>query len=489
MSVERKLTVENFVLIWFDENLSAFPDCSLLSFINTKRFFSNPEQFQEFIRREIHGEQIFLVSSKTFAENRSINNHEEIYSIYIYSNESIEFEITNKIKGIYSNLQTLFEAIRRDFRQANQDLISTTCCNSTSLVFKEILLNKQSSNENKSKLIEYARFYYSKNENQLKIIDEYEQTTDEQITPIEWFTRDCFLSSIIHRTLRLYDLDNFQKIAFFIQKLHQQIADLHRQSSSPEKLTVYFQQTISNEDFQKINSNANSLICFNDFLLTTIDRDLSLEFARNQTSNSISILYEIDIDRTTCSFPFTSLNQFDYYHNTDQYVLLSFNPIFRRNQIEQIDQQIYSIKLTLLDPQSIPTPINFFQLARQLFHTNQFIQSQYIFHYLSLHSSAKHLPSIRSYLGRIYEKQANYTQALEQFEQCVQLDSTSKQRRAICLQAIGAIQEKLGRLTQARHAYEQSIETYTKNESYIFKFAQLNLSRLLIKQNMNINSP
>ena len=208
------------------------------------------------------------------------------------------------------------------------------------LLLKEILINYKSSKQEKNDLIEFARFHYNENFSQLNFIDQYANMNYNQISPIEWYTRECFIYSMTNRALKLYDMEILSKIAFFIRDLHQQIKDLHSKSLNNEKILVYYGQGISNDQFNQLSINIDGLISFNNFLLTTIDKEISFHYALQSANdfNLISILFQIEIDCSKTLFPFVKLDEFDYFHDTDQHILFSFNSIFRIHHIERLEE-------------------------------------------------------------------------------------------------------------------------------------------------------
>ncbi|CAF3312305.1 unnamed protein product, partial [Rotaria sp. Silwood2] len=123
-----------------------------------------------------------------------------------------------KVKGVYTDLRSIRDAFRRDIRQTTNDLIPISILptvNSTeleqlftcSLLLKEISIHSESNEQKKRDFIEYSRFHYDENFTQLNIINQFQNNTYNQISPIEWYTRECFIYSMINRTLRLYDID------------------------------------------------------------------------------------------------------------------------------------------------------------------------------------------------------------------------------------------------------------------------------------------
>ena len=491
-------SIENYLLIWLDQNLN---ESTILfqPFINTIKFFSDPDECRQFIK-EIIDEKLFLIVSGSFGE-QFVPEWEvqlQICAIYVYCqrkeyHENWAKDFT-KVKGVYTDLHSISDAFRRDIRQANTNLLpihlySTNNPNQSflcSLIFKNTLRHIPRNDHSKQELIEYARRHCSSTD----VVTEYEKSDYAQITPIEWYTRECFLSAMIHRAFRLHDLAILNKINFFIQDLHGQIRDLYQKSVDPQRFTVYYGQSIPREQFDKFPMNINDLITFDGFLLTTIDRGLSLEFAKQSanTGKQISLLYQIELDRLKSFTPFIPLDKFDYYHDTDQHVLLSFDAIFRLTKCEQIDEQCWQMNLTLIDsndPQSIDLnriiekSKGFLTVGQLLFRMNEFHRAEKFFQVLLHQSNPIDQKQVHQMLGRIYQKHEDFPRALVHYQESIKLEST-----AVDSVAIGAIFEKLGNLNQAAEYFKRAVE-YPKTSAKLRVFYYLSLGRVLYKQGEN----
>jgi hypothetical protein len=519
--------IENFILIWLDKNIIETSDeyqnsiQLFQSFVNTIKLFSNPDEFRQFIRKIID-EKLFIIISGSFGENLfpELEILPQIFSIYIYCNQKKHHEKWaknfEKVKGVYTDLQSISNAFRRDIRQANNDLILINILSPTinsnaficSLLLKEILLNIKSNDQMKKDFIEYSRFYYNKNSIELNLIDQYEKQDSNQISSIQWYTRECFIYSMINRALRLYDIEILNKIAFFIQDLHKQIKDLHIKSHDYKQLTVYYGQGISYDQFEKLNMNINGLISFNSFLLTTIDKEVSLNYAKQSQNNRdlVSIFFQIEIDQSKSSFPFVSLDELDSYHDIDRYILFSLNSIFRIINIEYFEDKFWKINLILIDENEINDSIQkqirkskgYFSLGQIMFEMNNLNKSKNIFEILLQNTNdinQKERVSIHRMLGRINQKMENFESALSHYNESmkIQLSHLSSDNPLLSptFASIGAIFEKLGNLNQALDHYKRAVDTShqaSKIDPYIIAYYYISIGRILYKQNKNLEA-
>ena len=496
------------MLIWLDQTFDEVRNSFHLfqSLINTIQFFSNIDHHVGNLSMRLSMGKLFIITSGNLGEILvpTIETKSQIVAIYVYCNQRKHHEEWakdySKVKGVYTDLRSIFNGFRRDFRQMNNDLIpidhlpseDSTRSFSCSLLLQEILKNIQSNTQMKKELIEYSRLHYQDNPIQLDLIDQYENSSYDRITAIEWYTRECFLSTMINQALRFYDIEMLNKTSFFIQDLNTQIKDLHAKVIDPGKVFVYYSQRISHDQLEKFRMNINGLISFNGFLLTTIEKELSLCFAR-QSGNareSISILYQIEIDRSKSSTSFASLNEFDYYHDTDQYILFSLPSIFRITHIEHLEENIWQINLLLIDlPRSTRKSKGFISLGQLLFHTNDLHKAKNIFQVLLRNSNSnnrKELITIHRMLGRIYQKNEDFTNALVHYQECLKIE-TAAPFISLTQASIGAILEKLGQLNQALEYFQRAIK-YENIKPFLLVFYYISIGRIFYKQGDNIQA-
>ncbi|CAF1018293.1 unnamed protein product [Adineta ricciae] len=496
----KRNSVENFILVWLDPNGTEHRQSSHLfqSYINTIKFYSSSKELLQFVE-EIHDEEVFVIISEALVKDivARLEPHKQIYSIYILCNDRhYQADWTKdfrKIQGVYADLRPIHDAIRRDVRQATNDLTSIAILSNNhsttffnSLLLSEILLHYLSDEQKKRSLIEFARDHYRDNPNELIIIDLFENNVSKQLSPIEWYTRECFLSSMIHRALRLADIDILYQTAFFISDLHKQISDLYAQSTDPQTLSVYYSQALPNDRFQYLNMQINDFISFNTFLRTTIDREISLSFARQSANNTnlTSIFFQIDIDRANSSFPFVSLDQLDYFHDTDRHILFSLNPIFQIKLIERFEDKLWRINLILVDDKheqikNIIDPIrhkhgriqDFFTLGRYMIETTQFDKAKKIFESLLKNThekDSKQCADIHRYLAYAYEKCQDHSRALYHYKSHLDIELQLKPENQSLIASIhshiGTIEKEQGNYDQARHAFISALKIVVQSE-------------------------
>ncbi|CAF0788436.1 unnamed protein product [Adineta steineri] len=89
---------------------------------------------------------------------------------------------------------------------------------------------------------------------------------------------------------------------------------------------------------------------FNNFLSTSTDKEVSLEFAQRASSKSdmVGILFIMSIDPCLKSTPFALIKEESYFKEEEE-ILFSMHTVFRVNKIKQIDNknQLYQVELQL----------------------------------------------------------------------------------------------------------------------------------------------
>jgi hypothetical protein len=167
---------------------------------------------------------------------------------------------------------------------------------------------------------------------------------------------------MLNRALRTMEVDLISKMGFFVRDLHKHIAALHleqygRHNHHSKSFILYRGQGLSEADFDQVTKTKGGLLSFNNFLSTSKNRNVSLEFARGTmaTSSLVGVLFVIQIDTSTPATPFANVGDVSVYQ-TEEEILFSMHSIFRIGQIKQLhkNNRLWQINLTLTndnDPQ------------------------------------------------------------------------------------------------------------------------------------------
>jgi tetratricopeptide (TPR) repeat protein len=140
-------------------------------------------------------------------------------------------------------------------------------------------------------------------------------------------------------------------MGFFMRNLHRQIERLHTESRNNQgPMTIYRGQSMSSRQFEMIVNSKGGLLSFNNFLSTSIDRDVSLVFAEcdKHDPNLVGILFQMEVKPELASTPFVSLDKISNYDHEKE-ILFSMHSVFRIGEIKQIEDRLWQVELTLTE--------------------------------------------------------------------------------------------------------------------------------------------
>ena len=103
-------------------------------------------------------------------------------------------------------------------------------------------------------------------------------------------------------------------------------------------LIVYRGQGLSKIDFDKLMKTKDALMSFNNFLSTSVDRNISLSYAKKVRSktDTVGVLFRMIIPPCILSTPFAFIHEYSHY-KTEEEILFSMHAVFRVNKITKID--------------------------------------------------------------------------------------------------------------------------------------------------------
>jgi hypothetical protein len=119
-------------------------------------------------------------------------------------------------------------------------------------------------------------------------------------------------------------------MGFFIQNLHRETERVYSKTQYTTKMMVYRGQGMPNIDFKKMHEMKGGLLSFNNFLSTSMDRDISCCFAGSAGCNPdlTGVLFHMEID--------PSMNNISYFQDSMDEILFSTHTVFRIGEIESI---------------------------------------------------------------------------------------------------------------------------------------------------------
>src|SRR5262249_20260154 len=155
--------------------------------------------------------------------------------------------------------------------------------------------------------------------------------------PIWWYTYECFLYSMLNKALRTMEVDLIVKMGFFVRDLQNHIATLHAEQYGGHQhlgsFIIYRGQGLSQVDFDQLKSTQGGLLAFNNFLSTSKNRQVSLDFDRRTiaTSSLMGVLFIMKIDPSISGTPFANVRNVSDIQEEEE-ILFAMHSVFRIGQ-------------------------------------------------------------------------------------------------------------------------------------------------------------
>ncbi|CAF1352944.1 unnamed protein product [Rotaria sordida] len=476
--------VQNFLLIWLDEKIDESMDDyrksiqKLRCTVNTIQTFRNADECIDYIS-QLENQKAFVIISGVLCESvvPRIHDISQIYSIYVFCMKKTKYKEWaknwSKIKDVFIDIDSICDSVRQSARQCDEDSIKITTVSSLNQIepsfmytqlFKEIILEINFDDKKEiNDLAEYARekWAYKKypgDDEQLKIMDEfvreYPCDMNKNNKPVSWYTRESFIYHMLNKALGTLQVETLLKMGMFIRDLHCNIKKLHTEqfqtiqdsSSSPPTTTikVYRGKTMTKEDFEdKIKQGG--LISFNNFLSTTIDRNVAIHFIseglKSMDKNKIGVLFKMIINHSISSAPFARIDQLSDFPKENE-ILFSTHTVFSVQRCKHIQENgitIWKVNLTLItdsDDQQLHTLTK--QLREEITGTGW------------------------QRMGLLLWKMGENDKAEQVYRMLLQQAPDDDNNKAYCYHLIGLIKNNQGQYNVAMEFYEKSLALYEK---------------------------
>lgn len=488
--------VQNFLLVWLDAKIdesdadSRHTILQLRRIVNTIHLFTTTEPCLSFLN-SVKDEHVFLIVSGQLGEEivPQVHSLSQVYSIYIFCKNLSVHQVWSKdwskIQGVFSRILPICQSLKQVAQQCDQNSICVSFVSQDdgavklnfnqldpsfmyTQILKEILLEIKYNKQFIREFAEHCRSLYSDNEHELKKISRFEREYNRR-SPIWWYTYDCCIYSMLNRALRSQEVDTIISMGFFVQDLHRQIERLHRKqvSRSSPSFLVYRGQSLSSNEFARLEKSRGGLISFNNFLSTTKNRNVSLDFTRQavQTNpKSVGILFMMNIDPSISSASFARLDRVSFYKDAEEEVLFAMHTVFRIGSIEERfdnGEPFWQVELTLTTDND-----------RQLSILTERIREET--------QGETGWPRLANLLIRL----RNFHTAKQVYEVLLKSTVDEIERARLCHQ-IGMTQDNQSQYTEAISSYEKSLEIYKKYlSSYHPCLAMAHKSIALVHNNM-----
>ncbi|CAF4171889.1 unnamed protein product, partial [Adineta steineri] len=338
--------MQNVLVIWLDNNINDNnADChntikQLKRVVNNISTFTDGEECVEFIQT-ITNNKVCMIVSGSIGKRivPHVHHISQVDTIFIFCDNQEWYKEWAKewpkIKGVFTDIKSVCEALKQAAHQCEQNATSISFVASNkkldqlkpsfmyTQILKEILLTIKFEDKHFKEFINYCRDEFIKNQYELDIITKLEHDYHHQ-KPIWWYTYQCFLYPMLNQALRSMDVDIIVRIGFFINDLHHDIQQLHSEQCGSHRLgktfTVYRGQGLSKEDFTEMKKTKGGLLSFNNFLSTSKNRDISLDFAQQTATNPdlVGILFIMLINPTNSTAPFASITDVSSFPMEDE---------------------------------------------------------------------------------------------------------------------------------------------------------------------------
>ncbi|CAF0720604.1 unnamed protein product [Adineta steineri] len=497
--------MQNVLLIWLDNNIDDDnADCSntikqLKRVVNNVNTFTEGDQCVEFIQT-ITNNKVCMIVSGSLGQHIVPHVHDmsQVDTIFIFCNNQEWHKQWAKewpkIRGVFTDITSICEALKQAAHQCEQNATSISFVSSNkkldqldptfmyTQILKEILLTIDFEDKHIKEYIHYCRDTFAKNQYELDNIKKLEHDYHDQ-TPIWWYTYQCFLYPMLNQALRLMDADIIIRMGFFINDLHCDIQRLHSEQfdghQSGEIFTVFRGQGLSRENFTEMTKTKGGLLSFNNFLSTSKNRNVSLNFAQQAATNPdlVGILFVMSINPTKSTTPFASVTDVSYFHTEDE-VLFSMHTVFRVGDIQPIDgnKHCYQVNLTLTNDndqdlrtltdrirqETFPDSKGWYRLGLLLIKMGQFTKAQEVFEVL-LHQTTNESDKAPIYyqLGWIKHNQGEYQEALSSHEKALiirqRLLPSNHPDLGDSYNKIGIVYDRMGDYPKALSYYEKAL--------------------------------
>ena len=264
-----------------------------------------------------------------------------------------------KIQLISTDLTEIVDHLQSQVEQLDSQLLTWTISppseSSPNIEFSyaqllhQFMLESENTLNAKSEMINYCKAQYTGNTKQLKLIEEFDRTFDSS-KAVWWFTRkSCFLSRMITRGLRSPEPDILYQLRFFVQELHQQLLSEPNPSSVSDTF-FYRRHLMSKEELEKLAANHGSLLCFSNFLLTTIDSSSisSRSTKSNDNTTAVPVLFRIAVDSKTKFKAFANIDRLCHSPSGTNAILFSMNVVFQINSVKIDAKNVHTVDLSIV---------------------------------------------------------------------------------------------------------------------------------------------
>jgi tetratricopeptide (TPR) repeat protein len=355
-------------------------------------------------------------------------------------------------------------------------------------ILKEILLTIDFEQSHINDFLTYCREQLVGNTIELRNVDKLQKEYRNH-QPIWWYTYQSFLYSMLNRSLRLMEVDRIIKMGFFVRDLHNHIVALHAEQygghDHSNSFTVYRGQGLSSTDFEQLMNTQGGLLAFNNFLSTSQNRAVSLEFARRtmQTSNLVGVLFILKIDPSISATPFANVENVGCHDDQEEEILFSMHSVFRIGQVKQIDKndrlwrvdliltgendtQLHALTESMREETSSGAK-GWLRLGQLMIKLGQFNKAEELYDILLNQTTNEREKShLYHMLGMVNDGQGKYEEAIGFYKKSLEIQQkilpANHPDLATSYNNIGLVYKNMGEYSKALSYYEKDLEISQK---------------------------
>ena len=497
--------IQKFIIVWLDENISDTDEVYQNSVNRLRHIATSIHIFRDIkvctqFLNTIKTEKIIMLISNDFISQvwPCIRTMPQLHSVYIISpngEKQIFPDIqSDKFKGIYTKVEPISDSIKHhnNHRYEQDSLIMSIIpsskytkkqlpkLNQTFLYWMIVKLiitsTKYERDTHKEALKKFVELSRQQHETELKIIEEFEQNY-HQHSPVWWYTRNCFITSMVNRAFQFQDIEILYRMGFFIQDLYQQLERLQQTNKIPS--TVYKIHHVSTEDFEKMRNIKGHLLSFDHFIMADSDYQSSLNLVRRAKTNNkgIGVIFEMKIESKHSSTPFASLQKLSYSPEQEKFIFFFMHSIFRIVDVKEIEDRIWMIELTLtsnhdeqvrclteLLKEETQQSIGWLKLPEFMSNVRDFDQAKQLYYSLLQlipENDVLKIGRIYNELGNIDDQLGDYASALVFYQKAIEIRQeylpANHRSLSVSYNNIGEAQRQLGDYFNALSTHQKTL--------------------------------
>ena len=463
---------DNVVFICFDPNNDIDDVRKRINQINANTiFYKELKSCISFIQ-SIQSQKAFLVMSSSQIISDFINL-QQVHSIFMFCSNieqhNFVYHGNPKVIGVYDNMDSLCSSIQEQINYIQKR-------NSPWCFFNQYELRNRDLSKYSSDFIWLHLFH--------DVLPHLSH--DQSKEALHSFISDSSLQKEINTALQTRNVDHLYRLRYFLGDLVANLACEHRQiiQSNREKLIVYRQMKLSNDELKQLQQSKGQLMSMKGFLIAHTHRPAS----SIEHSDMISVLFQIEcnVSELGKNLIFVDLSQLAEC-STQNTILFDFNTTFRLENIEH-DGHMWTVKLKAVnDGQSIlkkyiddthrqienlSIPIIFGKLLCDMGEWNK---SQQYFERLMNNSSDEDMAWIEHSIGEAHKWKGEWTEARQYYDRAynrmMEHDPIRLKDSALILSDIGEVLHLQGKYKESLDYHERALtlgkEYYSSNHSQI----------------------